>query len=339
MIQSIQKILIVGPAWVGDMVMSQSLYKLLKRRYPNVIIDVLAPSWSHALLERMPEVRQALAMPLGHGQLQFKQRWQLGKQLRAEKYDQAIVLPNSWKSAIIPWAANIPRRTGWRGEWRFGLLNDIRFLDKKQLPLMVQRFAALGLPSSENQTDFLNPYLQVTEQSVAATLAKLNLIYPEKPVLVLCPGAEFGPAKRWPAEYFAEVAKNKLAEGWQVWILGSVKDQPVAHEIQQLTQNACVNLTGLTVLGEAIDLLSLAKLVVTNDSGLMHVAAALQRPIVAIYGSSSPVFTPPLTERVKILSINLPCSPCFKRECPLQHLNCLKQLSPVLVLQAMKELL
>lgn len=333
------KILIIGPAWVGDMVMAQALFKLLKEQNPAAVIDVLAPAWSAGLLERMPEVRQALTMPLNHGQLALTQRWRLGRDLRAQHYDQAIVLPNSWKSALVPYAAHIPRRTGWRGEWRFGLLNDVRYLDKQRLPLMVQRFLALGHENTANielDEKKYRPTLCVSTNAITTILAKFNLPYPIQPILALCPGAEFGPAKRWPTEYYGQIAQQKLAEGMQVWLFGSIKDQPIAAEIQQHTNNRCIDFTGRTNLGEAVDLLSLASLVVSNDSGLMHIAAALQRPLIVVYGSSSPRFTPPLSDNVKILSLQLDCSPCFKRVCPLGHLKCLRDLSPELVLQEMQ---
>ncbi len=336
-----KKILIIGPAWVGDMVMAQSLFKTIKQAHPDAIIDVLAPNWSSALLERMPEVNQALVLPFAHGELQLRKRWQIGARLRTENYQQAIILPNSWKSALIPFAARIPIRTGWMRELRYGLLNDIRYLNKEALPLMIQRFIALGLPKNAAlpaQAQLPKPALQVNQLSINATLTKFNLTQ-TKPILALCPGAEFGPAKRWPSSHYAKIAAAKLKEGWAVWLFGSPKDQPVAAEIQQETQHACIDLTGKTNLGEAVDLLSLANLVVSNDSGLMHIAAALQRPLVVVYGSSSPRFTPPLNERVKIISLELPCSPCFQRECPLGHLNCLKQLSPDLVLQAIHDLI
>lgn len=332
------KILIIGPAWVGDMVMAQALFMQLKQIQPDVIIDVLAPAWTNALLERMPEVRRAIALPIAHGQFDWKQRWQLGKQLRLEKYDQAIVLPNSWKSALIPFIARIPKRTGWLGEMRFGLLNDARYLNKQSLPLMVQRFVALALEKADQlPKDFPKPALQVSSEQQIHTTAKFALTT-TAPVLALCPGAEFGAAKRWPVEYFAEIARQQLAAGWQVWLFGSHKDQAITAEIQNLTQQACMDLAGKTTLAEAIDLLSLANIVISNDSGLMHIAAALQRSLVAIYGSSSPRFTPPLSDRVKILSIDLACAPCFQRECPLGHLQCLRELAPNLVMQAMAEL-
>jgi len=333
------KVLVIGPAWVGDMVMAQALFKAIKQRYADAIIDVVAPAWSRALLERMPEVRQAIMLPIEHGELQFKKRWSLARRLRLEKYNQAITLPNSWKSALIPLLAEIPMRTGWRGEMRFGLLNDIRYLDKNKFPLMVQRFIALALNKHESfSIESFKPALHISPETQAVTLAKFRLNPLQAPVLALCPGAEYGPAKRWPAEYFVEVAQQKLAAGWQVWLFGSSKDETIATEIESSTQQACFNLVGKTSLAEAIDLLSLANCVVSNDSGLMHIAAGLQRPMVAIYGSSSPSFTPPLAQQVQMLKIDLPCAPCFQRECPLGHLKCLKELTPRLVLEAISQL-
>lgn len=331
-----KKILIVGPAWVGDMVMSQVLFKCLKNQNADTIIDVIAPDWSRALLERMPEIRRAISMPLGHGQFNLKQRYDIAKSLRQEHYSEAIVLPNSWKSALIPLFAGIPKRIGWLGEMRFGLLNDWRKLDKTKWPLMIERFAQLAIEKHKALPKPLAfPSLIVDKSNVEKTLEKFSLLITDKPVLALCPGAEYGPAKRWPAEYYADVAKQKLQQGWQVWIFGSAKDQEVSQQIQSLTQNRCVDLAGKTTLGEAIDLLSVTSFVVSNDSGLMHIAAALKRKLVVIYGSSDPRFTPPLCDNVKILSLNLSCSPCFERECPLKHLKCLRDLQPMLVMQAL----
>jgi heptosyltransferase-2 len=334
-----QRILIIGPAWVGDMVMAQPLFMLLKQRYPSVLIDVLAPDWSRPLLERMPEVNQAISMPIGHGELALAKRKAIAMTLKANQYDQAIVLPNSFKSALIPWWAKITKRTGWLREMRGLLLNDGRRLDKQQYPLMIERFMALALAPGETiPTPYLHPHFKVDETNIAAARHKFNLTDTHSKILALCPGAEFGPAKRWPDAYYAEVANTWLAKGWQVWLFGSKNDIPVCEQIQQATANRCVTLAGKTSLAEAIDLLSQVNAVVTNDSGLMHIAAALGRPIVAVYGSTSPGFTPPLAERVKIVRLGLDCSPCFKRECPLQHLNCLKQLQPVQVISALEQL-
>lgn len=334
-----KKILIVGPAWVGDMVMAQTLFKLIKQQDNHCVIDVLAPNWSRPLLQRMPEVRNTFAIPIAHKKLHLLLRYRIGQRLRRRQYDQAIILPNSLKSAFIPFIARIPHRTGWLGEWRWLLLNDVRYLNKNKLPLMIERFMALALKKNGKLPKELpRPSLKVTTDNVTKTIAKLQL-QTTKPILALCPGAEFGPAKRWPTTYFAEVAQEKIKAGWQVWLFGSVKDQIITQKIQQTTKNNCIDLAGKTSLAEAIDLLSLSEMVVSNDSGLMHIAAALNRPLVVLYGSSSPRFTPPLAEKVKILNLNLSCSPCFKRQCPLGHLKCLQDLLPHRVLEAMNELM
>lgn len=325
------KVLIISPAWVGDLVMSQVLLKILKQQ-GECLIDVLAPPWGQALLKRMPEVRKVHSLPFGHGQFEFAKRCKLGRSLIRENYDQAIVLPNSWKSAIIPFAARISQRTGWLGEYRWGLLNDARRLDKNKYPLMIQRFAALAFSPADHLPEVLPyPLLNTAPELINEAVAKFALDR-NKNILAICPGAEYGPAKRWPAAYYAEIANQHLRKGWDVWLFGGAKDQLIAAEIQKKTANGCKDLIGKTNLGEAVDLLSLANLVITNDSGLMHIAAALDRPIIAIYGSSSPQFTPPLSKQVKIASLNLPCSPCFKRECPLGHLKCLQDLTPDKVL-------
>jgi heptosyltransferase-2 len=337
---SFDTILVIGPSWVGDMVMAQSLFITLKQRNPDCQIDVLAPAWSIALLERMPEVRQAIVMPLGHGNFGLLTRIRLGRRLRDKAYTQAIVLPNSWKSALLPFFAHIPLRTGYIGEARWGLLNDARKLNKTRLGMTVQRFVALGLPPSIGSRPPAYPYprLLIDPEKQAAVVKKFNLKSGAN-ILALCPGAEYGPAKRWPADYFAEVAHTLHAQGWQVWLFGSDKDQLIADEINSLSAGVCQNFTGKTSLGEAVDLLSLCSLVVSNDSGLMHVAAAVDKKLIALYGSSDPGFTPPLHDAAVIIDLNLGCSPCFKRECPLGHTHCLTGISPEMVLAAIKDLI
>lgn len=314
------KILIVGPAWVGDMVMAQVLFKFIKVRHPDASIDVIAPDWTRPLLERMPEVSSIFSLPFKHGQFEFLKRWKLGKSLRHHHYDEAIVLPNSWKSAIIPFAAKIPKRTGFRGEFRLGLLNNIKILDKKKLPLMIQRFAYLALNKNEALPDKLPKPKLIAEAIHTESAAKK--------IIGLCPGAEFGPSKRWPEEYYADVANKLLDHDFDVQLFGSQKDRTVTDKINELTQNRCNNLAGTTSLSEAIDLLAQTSLVITNDSGLMHIAAALDKPLIALYGSTDPGFTPPLSNKAKILSIDLYCRPCFQRECPLKHHRCMKDLLP-----------
>ena len=324
---SAPKILIFGPAWVGDMVLAQSLFKVLKARHPDCIIDVAAPAWTMPLLERMPEVNQGIALPFKHGELALWQRIQFGRTLKNQGYSQAILLTNSFKSGIIPFAAGIPRRTSFLGEMRYGLINDIRPLDKTKLVRTVDRFVALGLDKGVTIAEIPNPTLIADKTKALQALEKLNAPAQGK-ILGLCPGAEYGEAKRWPAEYYAEVANEALNKGWQVWLFGSEKDIPVTAQINQLTQSKCLDLGGKTKLGEAIDLMSLCHTVISNDSGLMHIAAALDKSLVAIYGSSDPHHTPPMSAKATVIYLGLECSPCFERVCPLGHLNCLRQIKP-----------
>ncbi|WP_295514828.1 lipopolysaccharide heptosyltransferase II [uncultured Pseudomonas sp.] len=334
-------ILIIGPSWVGDMVMAQTLFVCLKRQHPDCQIDVLAPEWSRPLLERMPEVREALSFPLGHGALELATRRRIGQQLRG-RYDQAILLPNSLKSALVPYFAGIPKRTGWRGELRFGLLNDIRTLDKARYPLMIERFMALAYaPGADLPKPYPEPRLAIDPASREAALERFGLTL-DRPVLALCPGAEFGEAKRWPAGHYAKVADARLRQGWQVWLFGSQKDASGGEEIREWVtpglDDDVYNLAGRTSLAEAIDLLSCASAVISNDSGLMHVAAALDRPLVAVYGSTSPGFTPPLASQVEVVRLGLECSPCFDRTCRFGHYDCLRLLQPSQVQEALGRL-
>ncbi len=322
------RILVIAPSWVGDAVLAQPLFKRLHERHRELTLDVLAPPWTRALFARMPEIDTTIDSPFGHGELALKRRYALARGVASQHYDQAIVLPNSFKSALIPFFAGIPRRTGFVGEARWGLLNDARRLDKQALPLMAERFALLAEAAGDPiQRPLAAARLQVDSAQRTATLSKLDL-HPQRPVAVLCPGAEYGPAKRWPPAYFADLAQRLTASGYDVWLAGSAKDAVIGDEIAHASGNACINLCGKSTLAEAIDLMSCAALVVSNDSGLMHVAAALDKPLTAIYGSSSPAFTPPLSTRAQIVKLDLPCSPCFQRECPLGHFNCMMQLTP-----------
>ena len=328
-----EHILIIAPAWVGDMVMAQSLLIQLKRQQPDCLIDVLAPEWVTPIATRMMEVRHALPLALGHGQLDLKQRYRWGKRLAPTGYQQVFVLPNSFKSALIPYWANIPQRIGFVGEFRYPLLNHTRRLNKKILTRTVDRFVSLAVAENAPLPDIPPPQLSVTKIQNQTTLQRFNLNTDRK-CLVLCAGAEYGDAKQWSGEYFAQVANQKIAQGWQVWLLGSKNDSAINQKIHHLIKdkNACIDLVGKTSLLDACDLLASADCVISNDSGLMHVAAALNKPLIALYGSSDPHFTPPLSDKAQILSLNLACSPCFKRVCPLGHKNCLQQLLPEQVL-------
>lgn len=321
------KALVVGPSWIGDTILAQPLFRLLHAKHRDIALDVMAPEWTLSLLKRMPEVRQAILNPFSHGELKLGARRRLGQELRSAHYDQAIVLPNSFKSALVPYFACIPLRTGFRGEMRWGLLNDMRTLDEPTLPLMAQRYAALADVANEPPAVLPDVQLNIDVAVRAATLTRLGLDM-KRPVAALCPGAEYGPAKRWPPHHFAELGRQLAARGLAVWLIGSSRDEALGAEIATLSDGTCRNLCGRTTLDEAVDLLASSALVVSNDSGLMHVAAAVGKPVVALYGSSSPLFTPPLSAAAKILRLNLPCSPCFKRECPLGHFNCMMQLTP-----------
>ncbi|QIA64475.1 lipopolysaccharide heptosyltransferase II [Vibrio astriarenae] len=339
-----KKILVIGPSWVGDMVMSQGLYKELVKQYPDAKIDVLAPGWCKAILERMPEVNSAIEMPLGHGQFDIKTRYQLGVGLRKAQYDLAFTLPNSAKSALIPWFAKVPKRVGWKGEMRFGLLNDIR-TNKKSFQYMLERYVSLAHPKHlmtgtgclGELEDLPFPELTLSQSAQQALSEKFNLDV-TRPIIGLCPGAEFGPAKRWPEQHFAVVANQMIEKGYQVALFGSAKDKEVTSKIVELinpeNESSVRDLAGETSLLEAIDLIGMCKTVISNDSGLMHVAAAVGCNVVAIYGSSSPKYTPPLTSKLAVLNTDIECRPCFQRTCPKKHLNCLNELPPTRVIDA-----
>ena len=327
--------LVVAPAWIGDTVMAQPLFMRLHRTFPGLQLDALAAPWVAPVLRRMPEIGEIIDNPFAHGELSLAARFRLGRQLAKGHYRQTYVLPNSAKSALIPFFAGIPERIGFTGEARYGLLNIRHTLDEDALPQMAERFAQLAqAPGSPLVRPVEYPRLTSTPEQQATTLAALGIERPPR-IAVFCPGAEYGPAKRWPTRHFAALADALSERGYAIWLLGSGKDKAAGDEIIQLSQTASPrNFCGETSLTQAIDLIGAADFVVCNDSGLMHVSAALGKPLVAVYGSSSPGFTPPLSDRATILSLNLECSPCFKRECPLGHLDCLNKLTPQRVLEA-----
>ena len=331
------KILIVAPAWLGDMVMTHCLVQVVLARHPGVEVHLLAPAATAALGDRMPGVNAVHTLEVEHGELAIAERYRSGRLLADQGFDQAIVLPNSFKSALVALWAGIPIRTGWTGESRYGILNDRRSLVPEHLPLMIERFMALGLDAGIMlDKPYPEPRLQADPDNAGRLREQFGLA--DARCVAVCPGAEFGPAKRWPAAHFAALARALVADDKEVWLLGSASDRVVCDEIEALVPTGIRNLAGRTGLLDALDLLSLTELVVTNDSGLMHVACALQRPVVAIFGSTSPAFTPPLSHDARIVSLELDCSPCFERHCPLGHLDCLNTLSPDLVLNATREL-
>ena len=315
--------LVVGPSWVGDMVMAQALFADLKRRDPDRPIDVLAPGWSLPVVARMPEVREGFAAETGHGEFGLSKRRRIGHGLRG-RYDRSIVLPRSFKSALVPWFARVPQRTGYRGETRYWLINDMRPFDRGRLDQTVKRFVALGREPDDALDGIPNPRLDVSQENQQRLFQSLGLAS-DRPAVAFMPGAEYGPAKCWPLDHFAELAELLSERGYQVWLLGSEKDEPAGAQIA--TSSGAHNLCGKTSLEDVIDLLGYTTHAISNDSGLMHIAAAVGTHVHAIYGSSSPNFTPPLTDRRTVHWLELECSPCFKRECPLGHLRCLREIS------------
>lgn len=329
------KILIIAPSWVGDMVMSQTLLNELKSKYGDeTVIDVLVNSWAKDVVKRMPEVNQVHCNPFAHGELGLLKRFQLGRQLASFAYDQAYVLPNSLKSALVPFFARISERIGFVGEMRYGLLNTAYKLDKTKLPLMIDRFCALANNGQKpEKPDYPSFTTDLINQANILKSVGLSL---EKPVICLCPAAEYGPAKRWPTEHFASLADLLQTAGYQVWIMGSAKDADISAKIMEeakLKANLH-DLCGKTNLVDVIDLLAAAKVVVSNDSGLMHVACAVNVPVIAIYGSSSPGFTPPLSDKAQIIKFDLECSPCFERTCKFNHYDCLQKIIPEQIFNA-----
>jgi len=331
------RILVVAPSWIGDTILAQPLFAQLHAREPGLELDVLAAKWSAPLLARMPEVRRVIDSPFGHGELDLAGRWRLAQRIRREGYDEAVVLPNSLKSALVPFLAGIPLRTGYRGEARHLLINRMHRLDKSRHPRLVDRYAQLAaVPDGALPAPLQLPHLTSSKQQQRAAREALDLPIDGAPV-VFCPGAEYGPAKRWPPRHFAALASALGSVEDPVLLVGSPKDAAVGDKIEQVCHGAAVNLCGHTTLEQAIDILASARQVVCNDSGLMHVAAALGRPLVAIFGSSSFDYTPPMSPHAKIVSLGLECSPCFKRDCPLGHLRCLNDLTPERLLAAIRE--
>jgi heptosyltransferase-2 len=330
----------VAPAWVGDAVMAHALLRVLAEDDAALHLEVVAPPATAPLFERMAEVAAVHLLDVGHGELGLRRRFRLGRRLAGLGFERAIVLPNSFKSALVALFAGIPRRTGFVGEARRGFLNDARRLDADDLPRMVDRFVALARETGAPFRPAPRPLLVRDADAAAGLRSRLGLAG-DGPVLACAPGAEYGPAKRWPAAHFATLLARRLPVGGAAWLLGGPGDAEITARIRAaLPADAAVHdLAGRTTLTEAIDLLGEADAVVTNDSGLMHVACALERPVLALYGSTSTVFTPPLGKRVRTLSLDLACAPCFRRECPLGHLACLRDLTPDAVNAALDELL
>ena len=342
-----QSILIIAPNWIGDAVSTQPLLANLKVLYPDSKINILASNWVAPVYRACSEVHEVIEAKFEHKKLQWNLRKEIAKEIEAKNYQACFVLPNSFKSALIPWLANIPFRIGYRGELRFGLINlALDNPSKVNRPPMVEHYLVLSQLLKDDESiplDKFVPKLNVSgaaKQQVGQKLQDANIN--RDSIYAICPGAEYGPSKRWPTEYFAVLAQQLIKQNSnnQIILLGSKSDYSLAQEItsQSKLVSNIHNWCGNTSLDEAIALIGMSKAVVSNDSGLMHIAAALQIPQVAIFGSSDPAHTPPLSDRAKIMWLNMSCSPCHKRVCPLGHLRCLKDILPEQVLATLNTL-
>jgi heptosyltransferase-2 len=329
--------LVIAPQWIGDAVMTEPLVRRLHARGERLTVGALP--WVAPVYRAMPHVADVIEFPFAHGGLQFRERRAIAKRIEGQ-FDKAYVLPNSLKSALLPLLAGIPKRIGYLGEARIGLLTHrLKNPAKGQRPPMVAFYSALS-GDTELQAD--RPVLQMPEAEVAQALAELGL--QRGAYVVFAPGAEYGPAKRWPAAHFSALASSLDVP---VVLLGSGKEAALCEEIaapvNALQPGRCLNFAGKTTLMQALCAIAAARHVVSNDSGLMHVAAAFGVPQVAIFGSSSPLHTPPLSERAAVLWLKndpdyqppLDCAPCFERKCPLGHTRCLKDISAARVLAAL----
>lgn len=322
--------LIVAPSWVGDMIMAQSALKWIKTHSPETEIHVLANSWIDDVLTRIPEIDRIVHSPFQHGQLALIQRYQFAKTLRAHHYQHAIVFPNSFKSALIPFWANIPKRTGFIGECRYGVLNDWRRLRPQQTPRMVDRFMQLVVEKNDlAPAEFDYPKLKINLSSAQQLLHAHHFPTNGSGIIALAAGAAFGSAKRWPVTHFIQLSRSFLQHGFTVCLLGSNSDCDIINLIEHdVAHPYLVNLAGKLKLHETIDLLSQCKALVSNDSGLLHIASALHIPVIGIYGPTAPDFAPPLTPHHAIITAipKLSCQPCKQRDCPLKHHACMQNI-------------
>ena len=322
-----ERVLVVGPRWVGDNVIAQSLYKRIKQLDATATITVIAPKYVHGLLKRMPEIRDTIDMPLAHRQLGLRERRRIGISLR-KRYNRAIILNRSFKTALIPWFAKIPVRTSFCGEMRYGLINDIRRLDSDAMPRLADRFVYLGQPKQTPlPKNITPPRLIVKPVNTRVCMERLG-IDNKIPIIILAPGAAYGPSKKWPAHYYANLAEHYASTGYKIWILGSTKDQDICQQITETAKISIANLCGRTTLEDAIDLLAQAEKVISNDSSLMHIAAAVGCSVVGIFGATTPEYTLPISDCVRYSWANISCSPCWQPTCRYGHYHCLTRITP-----------
>ncbi len=330
-------ILIIPYMWIGDFVRCHSVVKLLNARYPERPVDMLATRLCAPLADYMPGLRQAIVADLPRSRVALAEQFALAKRLKHEGYGTALVMPRTWKSTLAPFFAGIPERTGFAGEARFVLLNDVRF-GERALPRMIDRCAALALPAGANlPPDWPLPELKVSRPEVEAWRQKRGLNNDHRAIVALAPGA-VGPSKRWPSAAYAALSRRLLAEGVAVWVLGGPDEKPLAAEI--VGDTAARDLTGRD-LRDAILALAAAGAAISNNSGLLHVAAALGTPSIGIFGPTSPWHWAPLNPLAATIetATDLPCRPCHKPVCRLVHHRCMRDIAPDEVLAATRRAL
>jgi heptosyltransferase-2 len=317
----IEKLLIIPQNWLGDIVMSQTLLKRVKSENPNTVIDILVNSTFKSLVERMPEISKAVILDCGHKELGLLKRLNLARRIKGN-YDQSIVLSRSIKSALIPFFAKIPIRTGELGESRYILINDLKKFTKEDRRKTAFRYVSMFSKKQEVLNEKYYPSLKSDLENIKilSKKYKLNL---DKKIIIFAPGAAFGPSKMWPVEKFKELGE-KLNKDFFILILGSNNEKNIGDKI--VTNKNMINLCGETSITDAVDLMHISEFCVSNDSGLMHLASATNTKSISIYGATSPELTPPLTSNKEIHYRGISCSPCFEKKCKYGHYNCLVEI-------------
>ena len=329
-------ILLVPYMWIGDFVRCHTVVKLIKQRYPSRPVDVLTTSMVAPLLDYMPGVRKGVVVDLPRRRLALGQHWALAARLRREGYGQVLVMPRTWKSALAPFLAGIAQRTGFVGEARFGLINDLRW-GERQLPRMIEQCAALAMPKGEAfPAEWPLPELRVPATEVTAWRQRQGFSLGQRIDIAVAPGA-VGPSKRWPTAAYAELARRLGAAGHRVWVVGGPGEREQAAEIVAAASDAAFDLTGAD-LRNAILALAAAQVAVSNDSGLLHVAAGLGKPAIGIFGPTSPYHWAPLNPLAAVIETasDLPCRPCHKPVCRLGHHRCMQDIAVDQVLAAIR---
>jgi heptosyltransferase-2 len=313
--------------WIGDFVRCHTVVQLLNRRFPGRPLDVLSTAMVAPLADYMPGVRTAIVGDLPRKRLALAEHWSLAQRLKAEGYGQVLIMPRTWKSALAPYLAGIERRTGFAGEARIGLLNDLRW-GERALPRMIDRCVALAMPKDEPApAELPHPQLEVPTNEVATWRQRNGIADDRRPAVALAPGA-VGPSKRWTTDGFAELARRLTAEGAQVWILGGPGEKDLAAAIAGASQANARDMTGPD-LRNAILALAAADVAVSNDSGLLHVAAAIGTPSIGIFGPTSPWHWAPLNPLAAVVetTAELSCRPCHKPTCRMGHHQCMRDIA------------